>query len=195
MQGLPFFQPLYEPGARLTFHSAHPRDHLKRMLSAQMQAPFFPVEFAAVEARCEFEELAREGRRFGDLVIRPFPLNHPQGSAGYRLEVDGATMVYASDLEHGDPTFDRILRESCEGADVLIYDAHYSQEEYETHRGWGHSTWLEATRVANDARVKHLVLFHHEPVHSDAILTDIVAQARRHFENTSAAREGGILSV
>ena len=69
-------------------------------------------------------------------------------------------------------------------------DAQYTPAEYETKRGWGHATWLEATQVARDANVKQLILFHHDPTHNDAFIDDSVNQAKRHFENTIAAREG-----
>ena len=110
-------------------------------------------------------------------------------------EKDGAVAVHASDFEHGDPRLDLILREYARDADVLIMDAQYTPEEYSSKRGWGHSTWLEATNVARDSGVKQLVLFHHDPGHSDAFLDDVVRQARRHFDNTVAAREGWAISL
>jgi ribonuclease BN (tRNA processing enzyme) len=73
---------------------------------------------------------------------------------------------------------------------VLIFDAQYTPEEYEKHRGWGHSTWLEATRVAKEAGVKQLILSHHDPSHSDSAVYHIVRHASERFENTIAAREG-----
>ena len=126
----------------------------------------------------------------GGLSIHPFPLNHPQGCVGYRIEAGGRSAVYASDLEHGHPELDRVVREYAEGADVLIFDAQFTPEEYERHRGWGHSTWLEATRVANEARVKQLILTHHDPAHADTAVFQIQRHARERFENTIAAREG-----
>ena len=72
----------------------------------------------------------------------------------------------------------------------MIYDSQYTPEEYEKKKGWGHSTWLEATAVANDAVVKQLVLFHHDPSHNDQMIRENLDQARLHFENTIAAQEG-----
>jgi ribonuclease BN (tRNA processing enzyme) len=111
------------------------------------------------------------------------------------MEADGAVIVHASDLEHGDARFDSILRDHAQGADVLIYDAQYSPEEYESKKGWGHSTWLEAARVARDAQVKQLILFHHDPGHDDQTVQRFVDHARRTFENTEAAREGSAFGV
>lgn len=78
---------------------------------------------------------------------------------------------------------------------MLIYDAQYTPEEYESKKGWGHSTWLEAARIARGANVKRLILFHHDPERDDTALQATVDAARRHFENTDAAREGWTISV
>ena len=80
-------------------------------------------------------------------------------------------------------------------ADILIFDAQYTPDEYSTYRGWGHSTWLEATRIAREANVRRLVLFHHDPDHTDENLDRIVDEARGHFAETVAAREQSSFSV
>jgi ribonuclease Z len=104
-------------------------------------------------------------------------------------------IVHASDREHGHVELDRVLIEYAQNADVLIYDAQYTPEEYEQRRGWGHSTWLEATRVAKEAGVKQLVLFHHDPAHNDEFITHITEDARAEFKNVEAAREGWTIHV
>jgi phosphoribosyl 1,2-cyclic phosphodiesterase len=190
IQGIPFFAPLFGPANCLTFHSSRPPEKVRAFLAGQMLDPYFPIGFDNLPARREFAQMEYRATRLGGIQVHPFPLNHPQGATGYRLEAGGAVIVHASDLEHGDPRLDSVLRDHAEGADVLIYDAQYSPEEYESRRGWGHSTWLEATRVARDAHVKQLVLFHHDPGHDDGTLQDFVHQARRTFENTEAAKEG-----
>jgi ribonuclease BN (tRNA processing enzyme) len=101
--------------------------------------------------------------------------------------------VYATDLEHGDGRLDRILRDHAAGADVLIYDAQYNDEEYALHRGWGHSTWHEATRVARDAGVGKLFLFHFDPAHTDARVAEAERLAAAEFEGACAAREGSLV--
>ena len=98
--------------------------------------------------------------------------------------------MYASDYEHGHPQLDKVLREHAEGADLLICDSQYTPEEYETKKGWGHSTWLNAVHVARDARARQLFLFHHDPLHDDQRMMRITEDARMQFENTTAAWEG-----
>ncbi len=193
IQGIPFFAPLYEKQNSVVFHSFRAAGGIEDMLRGQMQNPYFPVDFEFMPAHKEFVDVSHEVIKMAGLAIHPFPLNHPQGAVGYRLEKDGAVVVYATDLEHGHAELDSVLREYSANADILIYDSQYTPEEYEKHRGWGHSTWLEATRVARDARVKHLVLFHHNPSHDDRTTQQLVEAARFHFESTVGAQEGSFL--
>jgi len=189
IQGIPFFPPLYVPGNEILFHSDRSVERLREFLEGQMTSPYFPVRFEHMAAHRGFFQIDPEVR-IGDLTIQTFPMNHPQGACGYRLERDGAVLVHASDLEHGDPKLDKILIDHAQNADVLIYDAQYTPEEYASKKGWGHSTWMEAVRCAREAKVKKLVLFHHDPGHDDRFMEALVKQAREHFENTEAARQG-----
>jgi len=85
---------------------------------------------------------------------------------------------------------DSVLREYADGADLLIYDAQYTPEEYSRFRGWGHSTWAEGVKVARDAGAKQLLLFHHDPSHNDVFLDDIAEVAQQSFACAAPAREG-----
>ncbi len=190
IQGIPFFSPLYGGDNHVTFY-AHPSvEEIRETLEGQMTNPYFPVDFHFLSARRDF--VSTEGREFsfGETKLRTFALNHPQRAFGYRLQHGSHSLVLASDLEHGDPVFDEILHKEAAGADVLIYDAQFTPEEYEMRRGWGHSTWKEATRVANECGVGKLILSHHDPAHDDAMLEAILEQARKEFANTELATEG-----
>lgn len=205
IQGIPFFGPLYGKDNEFTFHSfpstfpdarGEERGRLigvEEMLEGQMKNPYFPVNLAFLPSRRKFVEIDRQPVNQGAASIHPFPMNHPQGARGYRIESNGAVIVYATDVEHGDRQLDGVLREHCQNADVLIYDAQYTPDEYNQHIGWGHSTWEEAIRVARDSGVEQLVLFHHDPARTDQMMFEIVERARRHFPNTSAAKEGAVL--
>jgi phosphoribosyl 1,2-cyclic phosphodiesterase len=188
LQGLPFFAPLFSPQSRIVFHSVHPPEELHTILARQMATPFFPVDFAAVAAHTEFRTLASP-QRFGEVTLQTFPLHHPQGSVGYCISDAHRSVVYATDHEPGNAEVDRGLRAIARNADALIYDAQYTAEEYASRKGWGHSTWQEAVAIAKEAKVRRLVLFHHDPNRDDRALEEIVAQAQREFPNTVAARE------
>jgi ribonuclease BN (tRNA processing enzyme) len=101
--------------------------------------------------------------------------------------------VIATDVEHGHPTLDKILLEHCVNADLLIYDAQYTEAEYETHQGWGHSNPRRGAALAAEANVKQLLLFHHDPDHDDAQMDQIVSETRALFPATDAAKEETIL--
>jgi phosphoribosyl 1,2-cyclic phosphodiesterase len=191
IQGLPFFRLLYQPGTEITFHAAGRLGPIQERLHGQMKAPYFPVDFESVASRVRFVELDEGAvHQVGSLRVIPFPMHHPQGAAGYRIEAPQGVIVYASDLEPGDSKLDRVVREASEGARTLVYDAQFTPEEYLAHKGWGHSHWGEAVAVARDARVHQLVLFHHDPFHDDRALARIEADTQALFENALAAREG-----
>lgn len=195
IQGLPFFEPLYQPGFRLTIHSALAPEKLRKALAAQMAEPYFPVRFDSVSAELGFRQLADEAVMVGGAEVRSFALHHPGGAHGYVVSAGGARVVYATDHEHGNAAADAGLLEASRGADLLLYDAHYTPEEYETRRGWGHSTWSEAVKLAARAGVRQLALFHHHPEHADDAMEAILEQAQREFPATSLAREGETFAV
>ena len=192
IQGLPFFAPLYSSQSKLLLYSANFRSSTKAALENLMKSPNFPIEWPQTGAQKTFCDISGEHPvSIGDSIVRAFPLCHPQGAFGYRVETPYALIVYASDLEHGNPEFDRILVEYASGADLLVYDAQYTPEEYERSRkGWGHSTWLEAVRTAQLAGVKRLMLFHHDPARDDHELANILEQARTIFPEVELAKEG-----
>ena len=187
IQGIPWFGPLFDANCHTSIHSSAKPADLERILAAQMLPPYYPV---AMPANLAYRQIESDGTRIGQLLVRPFRLHHPNGASGYRIESANAVIVYATDHEHGNPETDAILRRYADRADVLIYDAQYTAEEYELRRGWGHSTWREAVKLAREARVKQLILFHHDPLRADHQLARIVQEAQAEFENTMAAKEG-----
>ena len=193
IQGVPFIIPVYHPGWHINFHSVHEPEVLEGYLMDQMRAPYFPVSMPAALAARTYARVHDTGTRMGDdLRIKPFALHHPNGAHGYRLDAGGHSIVFAFDHEHGDAAVDHGLIKHAAGADILIYDAQYTVEEYEARKGWGHSTWEQAVRIAKAAGVKQLVLIHHDPMHSDAVVSGIVEQARAVFPNTIGATEGWV---
>jgi len=190
IQGLPLFAPLYDARNRFRFYSELPAATIAEILEGQMSRPYFPVPFENLAAQREFVDMRGRELCFGSLRVRSFPLSHPQGACGYRLEAGGAVVVHVSDHEPGDARIDAGIRAEAQGADVLIYDAQYTPEEQAAKRGWGHGTYTDATRAARQCGARQLVLFHHDPGRDDESMRALVAQARRDFENTEAAREG-----
>jgi len=193
IQGLPFFRPLYESGeSQFSFHCSSRTRSLKQVMAEQMAAPYFPVDIGQMKTRRDFYEIESGRLTLEDgIQIQTAWLNHPQGCMGFRLETKDGVLVYATDNEPGDATFDKAVRKLAEGADVLIYDAQYLPEEYQARRrGWGHSHWREAVNVVMESGAKELVLFHHDPDHTDAIIDKLVLEARNYYPKVRAASEG-----
>ena len=179
--------------AFLHIGSVSPRTRsLKQVLADQMAAPYFPVDIGQMQAQRDFYDIEAGRVTVEDGVqLQTAWLNHPQGCMGFRLETKDGVLVYATDNEPGDAAFDKAVRKLAEGADVLIYDAQYLPEEYEARRrGWGHSHWREAVNVVMESGAKELVLFHHDPDHTDAVIDKVVHEARNYYPKVRAASEG-----
>jgi phosphoribosyl 1,2-cyclic phosphodiesterase len=192
IQGIPFFAPLYhKPENSFCFHSSSRTHSLQQALEEQMSDPYFPVKMDEMAACRKFYDIDAGRMEFDHCVIESMWLNHPQGCLGFRVETPDAVLVYATDNEPGDSAFDQNLRKLAAGADVLIYDAQYLPEEYAAHkRGWGHSHWREAVNVVMESGAKELILFHHDPDHSDECIDSVVAKAREYYPKVRAASEG-----
>ncbi|MGA2991527.1 MAG: MBL fold metallo-hydrolase [Candidatus Korobacteraceae bacterium] len=195
IQGIPFFAPLYDRHSSFVFHSSDRAGGLRATLEQHMADPFFPVNMTEMAARRSFHSIAEGRTAFDDCAVDSLWLNHPQGCLGFRVEAGNSVLAYATDNEPGDPVFDKAVRRLAQDADVLIYDAQYLPEEFASHRGWGHSHWREAIAVARQCQVKHLVLFHHDPDHSDECIDRLLEQAQQHFSRVSAAAEGMALEL
>ena len=120
--------------------------------------------------------------------------NHPNGATGYRIEHDGKSICYVTDTEHivGKP--DENVLALIEGADLVIYDSTYNDEEFPAKIGWGHSTWEEGIRLCKMANVKQLAIFHHDPDHNDDFMRDVEQKAREQWEGALVSREHMILA-
>ncbi len=191
IHGFPFFGPAFSPDNHFVVYG-EPRGsrNIKDILSGQMAMPYFPVPLEAMQARFDFREVGPKTTfQIGPAVIRTESLNHPGRAMSYRVEYGGRAIVYASDTEHGSKIDERLVRHA-EGADILIYDAAYTDAEIRGgKKGWGHSTWTEGVKVARAAGVKKLLLFHHEPARDDRALAAIEKAAKRQFKGAAASRE------
>jgi phosphoribosyl 1,2-cyclic phosphodiesterase len=201
IQGMPFFAPIYVPTTHIDVVGARSGGlGLEDALARQMSAPGFPVTWSDLRSSIACREI-RPGETFdlGDARIRTARLNHPGGVVAYRIDFGGKSVVYATDTEHY-ACLDPALVALAKDADVLIYDAQYTPDEYRGERGfsrvgWGHSTWEVGCATACAAGAKKLVLFHHDPSRDDAAVARIEQLARRHFDDVVAAREGATIEL
>jgi phosphoribosyl 1,2-cyclic phosphodiesterase/CheY-like chemotaxis protein len=211
IQGLPFFEPANTAGNAFTLVGpAQPTANLLQILGGQMASVYFPVGLEQFRAEMAFEEIAEGTYRLGGVQFDTLSSIHPGRALIYRLSQGGKRIVYSTDNElplgwksaGGDVAHqvDRFIRFFAD-ADLLIHDAQYTPEELAQRRGWGHSAWTDVLDLAVSARVKHLILFHHDPDHADSFLDGIRAAVLQRVAAMGAtiacelAREGDLLVV
>lgn len=196
IQGFPFFVPLFVPGNRITVCGPEGSARsLRDVLSGQMEFTYFPVDISQLPATITFQELGEGTHEMGGARILAQYLHHPAMTLGYRIEADGASVVYLCDhepfaetLSHEDvaPNDDAAIAHEGDrrhahfmaDAGLVIHDAQYTPEEYPAKKNWGHSTYEYAVDLAGAARVRQLVLTHHDPAHDDRFIEDMEKRAR-----------------
>jgi len=196
IQGLPFFAPLFE--SRFEWDIYGPRGlgpSIQETLAGQMQYTYFPITIEQFAAKVRYHDLIEGGFEIDDVRIHTHYMNHPALTLGYRIEADGATVVFATDHEPHSPSLargdrpphsadERHYASFIEGADLLIHDAQFTLGEYDRYIGWGHSPAEFAVDLAAAGQVRRLALFHHDPLRDDAGVERIVEQARRRAVGT-----------
>jgi phosphoribosyl 1,2-cyclic phosphodiesterase len=205
IEGLRFFGPLWRPDTHLTIWGpASPVRTLRDRIRLLLSPPLFPIHLGDVPADLTFRDAEAE-MHFGPARVLSQRVQHPGPTIGYRVEVDGKALAYIPDhepalgldLEQVGPDWISGL-ELAHGADWLLHDAQYFEEEYPKLVGWGHSSVAHAVTVARAAEAKRLVLFHHDPSHDDADLERLEGRARElagEDLDVYLAREGLDLSV
>jgi phosphoribosyl 1,2-cyclic phosphodiesterase len=197
--GLPFFAPCYDARNRISVWAGHlkPETNIETVLGKMMAAPLFPVPIDIFNAKLEFNDFSAGEALVPHpgMTLRTGMLNHPNRATGYRVEFDGKAAAYITDTEHELGRLDNNVLKLVDRADVMIYDCTYTDEEYPAHKNWGHSTWQEGVRLANAAKVKTLVLFHHDPDHDDIFMDGVAAEAAKARPGTVVAHEGLILQL
>lgn len=212
IQGLPFFSPAYNRKNMirvLGYEGA--RAGLGSILAGQMETPFFPVSLRELPSHLAIEELKEMEFQIGKVKVRSIFANHPGICAGYRLFTSGGSIAYMPDNEPYEPLKMQLaaqdgingedarkfaatergkMVEFLRGCDVVILDAQYTDDEYQQHVGWGHSSLSSVVTLALDADARRLVLFHHDPAHDDETMDQIVEQAR-----SFVAKSGKTLAV
>ncbi len=200
IQGVPFFAPAFHPGSEITVLGARRSSgSVRDALARQMRPPQWPIGLDAFRARFHWRDIELEPLELGPFRVTPMDLEHPDGVLAYRVEAGGRSVVYATDVEHGERLDRRLVRLS-EGADLLVHDAQYTTAEYRgeegpPRRGWGHSTWEQAVEVGRLAEVKRLALFHHDPERGDDGVAVIEDHARSRLQGAFAARQGARVAL
>ena len=200
IQGIPFFRPAYDPNSTLRIRGPRQSRPVKELLGMGMDDPFFPVDLDDLPAKLEIGEMHHgSDERIGKFRVRAVQVFHPAPALAYRVEADGRSVVYATDTEDPFSGQPNPVIALSEGADTLIHDAQYMKSDFKP--TWGHSTIESAIDVAARAKVKRLVLYHHDPDRGDDALDHIGRDAQRAGHERLAglevvvAREGLELEV
>lgn len=198
IQGFPFFRPAFIKDNHFDLYGGKTLTmNLAETLAGQMNFPNFPVTLEQMAASMVFHAF-HDGQvvDLGDGVrVKALSLNHPNGCYGYRLEYEGKVVTYCTDTEHSEDSNPNVL-ELAKGADLFVYDAQYTPEEYAGQVGgapkigWGHSTFEVGAALAKEAGAKRLVLSHHDPNHDDDAVLSIANRCRELFNKSEPAREG-----
>jgi phosphoribosyl 1,2-cyclic phosphodiesterase len=197
--GLPFFKPMYCGQSQLKMWSGHmgPAMTTRQMLSEFMRKPFFPIGpdycSAGIDAR-DFNA--------GD-VLTPYPgvtirtgmLNHPGNAVGYRVEFGGRSIAIITDTEHEPGTLDPAVLRLIDKVDLFLYDATFLDEEMATFKGFGHSSWQQAVRLAQTAGAKQVGFIHHSFNRTDAALSKIERAAKRQFPGAFCGRDLQVIDI
>ena len=194
---IPFFAPLYGRGNQIEIYGPHQGDlPIDRAISAQMESVYFPVTVREFGARVVYRDLREETLELGKLRIDTMLLSHPGNCLGYRLSARGRVVCYITDNElyppghsHHNPRYVEQLTAFVRGADVLITDATYRDDEYPAKVDWGHSSVGQVAELAAKAKVKRLHLFHHDPDQTDDDIDQKLAEARTRLERLGATLE------
>ena len=210
IQGFPFFVPAFLPGSELNIYAPIGFQRgLEEAMAGQMEYSYFPVKMRDLRSRIHFTELDEGFFRVGDVLVETQFINHTAPTVAYRMTSDGATIAYATDHEPFWNASGRVSQHPgderhiafLKGANLVIHDAQYTEEEYRDKVGWGHSSIEYAVDVALAAGVERLVLFHHDPAHNDDTMDRMEVMARAHVARRGqaldvlAAREGLELQV
>ena len=184
IMGFPFFKPLYSKKVEVTlyrcpFHSKF----VETILSKLMAPPYFPVRYSEIKAKMEYLEAFTTAFEIGSVTVTPIQLNHPDRGSGYKFTEDGKSFVFLTDNElgfvhPGGLSYEDYLEFSA-GADLLIHDAEYTPEEYESTIRWGHSVFTHALDLALEAGVGQLGLFHLNQERTDRQMDEIVEACRQ----------------
>lgn len=204
VQGLPFFAPLHKDGSSLHVIGPPQEEHsLEEAFDLFLCPPYFPVTLAQLAGDITFEEAASDPIELGAATVTARDVPHVGPTLGFRIEAGGASIAYVSD--HQQPgcqstnVADSVL-ELCDGVDLLIHDAQYTDPEFAEKFDWGHCTTDYAVEVAAQCGAKRLALYHHDPSHGDDMVDELtgraaVASSVRRGAEVFAAAEGLVLDL
>ncbi|MGB9719864.1 MAG: MBL fold metallo-hydrolase [bacterium] len=184
IQGFPFFGPAYLPNTSIKIYGPENEIGSKKALSYQMHIPFFPtIKLTDLPAKFIFKNI-KNRFKIGDMLIHIIQNNHPNYTLGLKFVENKKTAVFLTDNELCAPDsttpYKRFVK-FVNGADLLIHDAQYVDENYKSKIGWGHSTYNQVMQLAKDGMVKKVIFTHHDPSSNDEFINRNLQEMRAKF--------------
>ena len=195
--GLAFFAPAFSPLTRIVTHCGNlDGQSAEEPLGRLFSPPLFPVSLDGFTASFEHRGFrSGETLRFEDgIQVSTLPLKHPAGATAYRFDHGGRSICYVSDVEHSAPWPPAALVAFVAGADLVVFDAMFTEGEYPRCRGWGHSTLESGLALCEAAGARAIAAFHHNTCHDDATLLAREAELAARRPGSFFAREGQSLT-
>ncbi len=183
LMGFPFFKPIYSKKTTIKMYGcAYTQQSIEKVLSKSMIAPYFPVDFSQLQAAIVPRTVCEEPFTIGPILVTPIELSHPNQGIGYKFTEDNKIFVFLTDNEltlrhNGGGEYSDYLAFTA-GADILMHDSEYTPDQYRITKGWGHSLYTDALRLAGEAGVKQFGLIHHNQDRTDDELDRIVDDCR-----------------
>lgn len=195
LEGLGFFGPLWESNVDLhIWGPPSPLRSLDRRISRYLSPPLFPIHLQDIPAHPTFHDVPDEDWKISGALIRARPVSHRGPTVGYRISENGTSLAYIPDHE---PALGVDLRSVepewvsghavAQGADLMFHDSQYTEEEYLQRVGWGHSSVMHVVTFAEMCQVRQLVMFHHDPLHTDDQLEALLRRANELWDGDGTA--------
>lgn len=192
--GFPFFKPIYDKATHINVYGySFAQKSVKELIKISMTPPYFPVNYENIKAEILYHIASKDSFSIGSVKVIPISLNHPNGGLGYKFIEDNKCFVFLTDNEltfkHPGGFDYKDYMNFSSNADVLIHDSECTEEDYKTKKGWGHSIYKDALKLAMDANVKKFGLFHHDQERTDEDLEGIVRDCKHIIKNNKSSLE------
>jgi len=206
LMGFPFFTPAYFSKYNIYVRGGkYAKKSLEKYLKHQMEPPYFPVNFNLLNANFNFQRGKPKMIKDDPIKIESINLNHPDGGFGYKIVENGKIFILLTDNEldyhHPKGPSKETFIDFCKDADLLYHDAQYTEDDYKTTKGWGHSTYDSAVELAIKSNVKALGFCHHDPDRTDKELDELVLKYQKVIINSGkkidcfGVKEGSVIKL
>lgn len=190
IMGFLSFAPLFDSKYTINIYGENKNTNIEKLPDMLLQNNFWPVDKKMLNATINFKTIENNEININNIKITHTLHGHPNGANTYRMDYDGKSVVYCTDCEHPEGSLNPNVVNICNQADILIHDSHFTINDLADHRGWGHSSWKQATDVMIESQAKQLVLFHHSPDYDDNQIRKIEQNAQAKFPNTISSFQG-----